>query len=316
MTRGRRQLHRRRRGYVLLVALGLLVLSATLLVSIGRAAVDHALRARRAEAELQRRWSVVSARVAVLAGADETLTRLEQEFHRPLPVYRTTVRLGDETLELVLSDEQAKANVNALIASAAGKSGAETRVREAVAGSGLTNAVLMRPSMLPTDRPGGLPRSVDGFGQIFDRVGPQQLAGLGEAAPVNVLTCWGDGAINVMRASRGSLALAAGGQINEVAIGRLIKARDAAYAPPEQARMSLSPQRTDQPVSRSGDAVTSLLSRARIDAAARGRVAMTSRSTCHSLWVIATSPSGRRTHSLFVLDASIAGERQVRSFAW
>jgi hypothetical protein len=306
---------------VLLVALGLLVLSATLLVSIGRAAVDHALRARRAEAELQRRWSVVSARVAVLAGADETLTRLEQEVHRPLPVYRTTVRLGDETLELILSDEQAKANVNALIGSA-GRGDAETRLREAIAGSGLTNAVMLRPGMAPPpDRSGGLARFVDGFGQMFDRVAPQQLTGVGERSPANVLTCWGDGAINVVRASRPSLALAAGGQINEVAIGRLMKARDAAYAPPEQARMSLAPRRANdegdgQPVSRSGDAVSSLLSRARIDGAVRGRVAMTGRSTCHSLWVIATSPTGRRQYSLFVLDESVGGERQVRSFAW
>ena len=317
MTRTPTSAHRhcRRRGYVLVVTLGLLVLAATLLVSIGRAAVDHALRARRAEADLQQRWGVVSARIAILPGADDTLARLEQDLHRPIPVYRTTVRLGDTDVALILSDEQAKANINALIATA-GKGPAETRIRDAVSGSGLTNAVLIRPASLPpAARVDALPRWVDGFGQVFDAAGPEQLTQVSEACPAEVVTCWGDGALNVMRASRASLALSGGSALNGVTVNRLLKERDAAFAPLDQARNSLMPRTTDATPRRFGDAVSALLDRARVEPNARGRLALTSRSACHSLWVI-TGRGDARRYTLFVSDQSNPADRQIRAFAW
>lgn len=305
-----RRLHRRR-GYVLVVTLGLLVLSATLLVSIGRAAVDHALRAKQAQAELQQRWGVISARRAIVTNAELTLSRLEQDLHRPLPVYRTSIRLGDIQFDLALSDEQAKANVNALLADA-GEGNAETRVRAALSGSGLTNAVQFHLDPSIGDRSDGGPHALSGFGQIFDRVPPAQLL----AEPAELLTCWGDGAINIMRASRESIALLAGGKMNELEIGRLIKQRDAAFAPLNVARKNLMPHANDQPsISNTSDPVVRLLARARIDPKVRRNVALISRSTCHSLWVVAKTPQSSR-YFLFVVDESIRGNGQIQSFAW
>jgi hypothetical protein len=306
---------KRRRGYVLVVTLGLLVLSATLLASISRAAMEHTLQARRAQDDLQRRWSLVSARIAILSDADDTLRRLEQVLHRPLPVYRTAIHVGGQSFELILSDEQAKTNVNAMIASS-DKSTAETRLRNALSGSGLTNTVFLRPRAFKPNSNDHLPSFIDGFGQVFNGVEPQRLVQEGELLPVGLLTCWGDGSLNIMRASRESVALTAGPSLTELAIGRLIKVRDAAFAPVEQARVDLAPRMNEpKAVPRSADALTGLLARARIDPAVRAKVPFTTRSSCHSLWVIYRDAGGKR-YALFVADETTAGQRQIRAFAW
>jgi hypothetical protein len=65
------------RGYVLVMVLGLLVLSTTLLVGVSRLAVRAAVGARQAEDDLQRRWGVASSRKAVLPHAEAILSGLE-----------------------------------------------------------------------------------------------------------------------------------------------------------------------------------------------------------------------------------------------
>lgn len=306
---------RRRRGYILVVTLGLLVLAATLLVSIGRAAVDHALAARRQEAELQQRWAVISARMAILTNADETLARLEQDLHRPLPEYRASIQLNGQRLDLMLSDEQAKANVNALIFSA-GKGSAETRIRNALLGSGLTNAVRLRPAEPPLISANNNPLWIGGFGQILDNVAPAQLIDTPGTSPAATLTCWGSGAMNLMRASRASLQLFAGPAMNDLTIARLIKERDAAFAPLDVARSNFKPRAGDEkPIAKSSDAVTSLLNRAKVDPRVRNQVGFVSGSQCHSLWVI-SHDNERTRHYLFVSDQSDDFSRQIRAFEW
>ena len=104
-----------RRGYVLVMTLGLLMLAATLLVTIGRASTARVLAARIEQRELQRRWAVVSCRNAVLPFAGDILARQEALQNRPVPGYRATITLGDQRYALLVSDEQAKANVNLLL---------------------------------------------------------------------------------------------------------------------------------------------------------------------------------------------------------
>src|SRR5437763_1563779 len=128
-TRPSRFTSQRRRGYVLVVTLGLLVLAASLMVGVSRAAFRRVVEARLAQDELQRRWGVSSCRAAVLPYAEQILITQESQRRRAVPIYRTRVELGSQTFELVLSDEQAKANVNALLGEA-GASRAENRIRE------------------------------------------------------------------------------------------------------------------------------------------------------------------------------------------
>src|SRR3982750_969566 len=110
--------HERRGGYVLILTLALLVLAATLMVAVARAAGDHAMLARQEQAGLQRRWGAVSCRAALLPSADQILVRAELQAHRPVPIHRARLQLGAQTFDVAIGDEQAKTNVNALIQAA------------------------------------------------------------------------------------------------------------------------------------------------------------------------------------------------------
>src|SRR5207253_3012875 len=62
---------------------------------------------------------------------------------------------------------------------------------------------------VPTTIP-ALQRFITGYGQLFDAVPPQKLLAAfpGQPSAVDLITCWGDGRINIRRASERSLSLA------------------------------------------------------------------------------------------------------------
>ena len=117
-----------RHGYVLVTTLVLLMLAATLLVGIGRASVRQAVRARVAQDELQRRWGTASCREAVLPYAEGLLRAEEGRRRGPVPSLRRRVTLGGQAFDLVVADEQAKANVNVLLVEF-GREAAEDAIR-------------------------------------------------------------------------------------------------------------------------------------------------------------------------------------------
>ena len=312
-------MRRHPRGYVLIVTLGLLVLAATLLVGIGRASVAHALAARTEQVELQRRWGVVSCRNAVLANANDILAIQERLRNRPIPVLRETVVLGGQRYTLIVSDEQAKANVNALL-ERSDKSGAEGRTREAVSGSGLGNSIMLRPEPLPlhegqaTSRPSeyaGPPPWVTSFGQVFNNLSPERLIAGSGAKPAEQLTCWGNGAINVMRVSEAALKLAATPAMTNIEAGRLIDARNAAFETRTRPRLMTGASAPAPGL----DAASTLLTQAHVDPKVRRTVGFTAKSTCFSLWVV-TQDARRTWYRLYVIDDYDTKQARVESFAW
>src|SRR5438132_8318783 len=104
-----------RRGYILLTTLALLVLSSTLLVTLARSAIERSSQARQSHDDLQRRSGQISCQRALLPHAESILDSQEKLHQRTCPTYRATIQLGPQLFDLVLSDEQAKANVNALL---------------------------------------------------------------------------------------------------------------------------------------------------------------------------------------------------------
>jgi hypothetical protein len=285
----------RRRGYVLIVTLGLLVLAATLMVSVGRASLRRAAAAREAVDDLQRRWGATSCRLAVTPAIESVLVDQERASHRPAATYRTQLRLGEQTFDLVLADEQAKANVNVLL-DEGDRAGAETRIREAMSGTGIGGLVRLRPdptvvstvranrdrsaSTAPATQP-LLPRRVSGFGQIFDDVPSGQLIGASQW-----VTCWGNGLVNARRAPEAALKLAT--PLSGVEIAALLRAREAATP-------------------------GGLLKAANIKP--RGELHLTESSACHSLWIIIRS-NRRDWHSFTVLDETDESSPGIVSFVW
>jgi len=306
---------KQRRGYVLLMTLALLVLSTTLLVAVGRSVAQHALQARLEQNQLQQRWGTISCRSAILQNAEQILVSREQEEKRAVPEYRTTIQLGDDSFTLIVADEQAKANVNGMI-DQFGIQGAEDRVRQAITGSGLVNAVRLRTSLIdtstPTTQPAGPPQLILGPGQIFDSISPDRLiaARSGVIPPMQTITCWGNAGLNVMRADQASMRLALTPMLTQIEISRLIGARDAVLKIPITSHLGNT---ADAPANT--DAIGALLSQAHIDAAKRNKIALTSRSACHSLWII-TADSRRQWYSLTVSDESNSTRPVASSIVW
>ena len=91
-----------------------LAVCGAILASAGRRNADVALRAGRERRELQLRWGALSCRAAVLPMAEEILQEQLDPERIGSPDVRHTVALGDMKFHLVIADEQAKANINAL----------------------------------------------------------------------------------------------------------------------------------------------------------------------------------------------------------
>jgi hypothetical protein len=291
-----------RRGYVLVLTLAVLVLVAGALASTGRIAVRRAAAAREARRELQRRVGVASIRRAVLPWAEQILAEQEARRNAPMPQHRAAVRLGGFTFDLIISDEQAKANVNSLLESAA-PDVVENRLREALSGTGLLGAVALRPVPL------GDRLVVSGMGQVFDLMDPQKLLDPrgGKGAVTELLTCWGSGAINVRRASEASLRLSRCPPWTQLDVSRLMQARRDLFGTGGPDRTPLAGRESSAQQPSSLDVLARLLRTAKIRT---GPAGVTAGSTCHSLWIIVRD--GRRQwYHLAVHDAV-----NYHSFSW
>ena len=317
MNRRRRTFSTARRGYVLLVTLALLVLSSTLLVAIGRASAHHALAAQLEQNELQRRWGTISCRDATLPYAEQILVGTEQQEMRAVPEVRSTVQLGQDHFTLVIADEQAKANVN-LVIDQAGEQAAEDRIRQALSGGGLVNDFRLRPAILfdnsiaPATQP-AVAELIKGPGQMFNSVSPDQLinARPGITAPMQMLTCWGNGSLNILRVNRDAmLRCALGHSLSELEISRLIAVQVDIMKPPNTSHVSTAAKPAPNT-----DAIGSLLARAQIDPGKRNRLSLAVRSSCHSVWIIEQDPK-RQWNSLWISDASNANRVVSPSIVW
>lgn len=304
---------KRRRGYVLLVTLGLLVMASTLLVAVGRVAVRHSTDARLAVQASQRRWAFESARTAVLPYAAQALATAEENERRPAPRVRADVRLGDLAVTLVIADEQAKANVNELLRREPLET-AENRIRVALDGTLSRAHVRLRPApayltqATPEIPPAMHLPPVSGFGQILDDLSPGMLRPSTGDGPTDRLTVWGDGGLNLLRADRSAMRAVLMPTFTALQVERIVAAREAAFNP----RRESSPLK---PMPQTGDAVAMLLERAGAAEAPRAKLALTARSTCHSLTV--RLRDGRREwYDTHVLDE--ADPRRPRRYggAW
>lgn len=314
-----------RRGYVLVVTLGLLVLSITLLVAVGRMAVGRALLAREAGEDFQRRWAAASCRSAVLPYAEQVLVRVESRQRRAVPVYRINVQLGRQRVGLVISDEQAKANVNSLLEwERLDRTAVESRLRGSFSGAGLAGQIRLRPVGLASDKsgrraaattqPAGVPQWVGGLGQVFDGLPPARLLA-GAAPPAERITCWGPGGVNLARASEPTLLLAAP-SLSQLDVGRLMDVRKAHFSrQPTAHEISSTPLSQTSRPPRESDPVSALLAEARVTLKDRAKVALTVGSTCHSLWII-TGDDRRAWYELDVSDETDPAHPRTEAFVW
>jgi hypothetical protein len=302
-------------GFALLVALVLVVLAGVALAALARRSAAEALEARTAREELQRRWAVTSLRAALLGRVEELLDQAERGegpdtrpaetyLNRPMPHLGIPCRLAGADYELVLTDEQAKLNLNRLLAEA-GRAETAAAARLATASAGAADQTAAGqlsirpfvPSSLGPLVPASLRSSplaaVGGYGQVFAGAAPERLVGR-EGAPglAEAVTCWGDGRVNLRRAPEAVVRQACDKALGRDVVTLLLAARRRdPYRPLEAILAELD----------------------EVDEAQRAGVKdrLTDRSTCHGLWVIARGPQ----RSWYTFAVSADGERP-REFQW
>ena len=207
----RRMNHRSSRpGFALLMVLVLVLLAGTLLAGVAWRSMVGALEAQESAEELQRRWAVTSCRATLLGRVEKVLDEAERGegndgndgehpayANRPVPELRVTCQLAGTDYELVMTDEQAKLNVNRLL----GQSKPE-RVRSSLvrlmpqlgSGDGDAKVTLRAIDMRRVASHNPAQLEVGGYGQVFENATPGQLVG---DRPMDglasTITCWGPG---------------------------------------------------------------------------------------------------------------------------
>jgi hypothetical protein len=120
-----------------------------------------------------------------------------------------------------------------------------------------------------------------------------------------------------MRASEGTLKLAAGSYMSNLEIGRLIIARDARLGPksPSAGDMALSSPLSPTQSAAGTDPVGRLLAEAKVTVKHRATLPLVAGSSCHSVWIVIGD--GRRNwYTLFVADESNPQKTRIESFVW
>jgi len=296
--RSSRRRRARRDGYVLLMTLALLVIAALSQTGLARRSLLAALEANQARADLQRRWAATSCRQLLLEQAEEILIGLEDAQHSRRPKWpapkesRAQFTLGGFAIELVLADEDAKANLNALYARKPGQ------VR-------LMLMELVRSSLVPELRPDTSPeaklrrRWFSSWGQVFNIASVLSTPGgwqrLSEIAAE--VTCWGQGKPNIRRASDRIVETAAATVVSRDVARKLLEAR----------------RRTE------GDLLLADLLAGldlkRIDQV-KLRGVLGDRSSCHSLRM-ALGDGRRQWYYLWIAgDRAASSPAGVQSFSW
>ena len=112
--------HAKPSGFALLLTLFLVVIVGIALAGLARWSMLGAAETKDATEELQRRWAIASCQATFLPRAPILFERAERsgstrKQNVALRELRISCRLADQDYDLVLTDEQAKLNVNHLL---------------------------------------------------------------------------------------------------------------------------------------------------------------------------------------------------------
>jgi hypothetical protein len=212
-----------RSGYVLVLTLGLLALSAISLASLARYSLSLAAATSAEAQELQRRWGLISARHFFAEQAASILDSQvpPHEFNTPpwpKPASVTTeFQLGHHTFSVVVADEGAKVNLNTLFERRSDR--IAPLIRRLQRGKGEF------PVRLLPQESGGRPFC--SWGQVFD-LAPASGACRPAAelvAATTDITCWGSRRLNVRRATDAALREVAALALPFNEVGKLVESR-------------------------------------------------------------------------------------------
>ncbi len=273
-------------GFVLLMALAILAIAGTILATTSRRCCGRSLDASAAQRALQVRWGTLSLQATCLAASEDLLTRDSVKFERPVVWAGRQIDLNGMRFHAVVSDEQAKANVNAIAHSRGDRSVASAL---SALQSGLPGALHVVPRPQEEAVEPGSPGKLDtelpilfgSYEQLFDVSHPSQLFAQRSFRPAAIkrVTCWGSGQVNFRRADPTVLREALLGALDDSDVGKILDFR------------------REQPDGTLGELMKHLdLKSAK---ALKASDLLTDTSACHSVWIVAEG-STRKWYRLYV----------------
>jgi len=238
----------------------------------------RALEAGVRERTLQRRWAIRSLEAVCLPRAEAILTEAGPEEGPPPASVRQTLDIGGTTFDLVVADEQAKANVNQVTAIRR-TDGVRTCANTLSEGRWVLQ-VVPRPVEVKTGEI-RTPRIVyASLEQVFRGTAPEDLLGaVDRPGPAERLTCWGNGKVNFRRSPVAVLRVILEGVLTEYQLHRLVTLRD--EQPDAGLREILAAMELDDEVRREAEKC------------------LAETSACHSLWIVVRGRT-RQWHRLSV----------------
>lgn len=284
----------RQHGFILLLVLMVLAIAGTILAASARRSCSLALRSSQEQEALQVRWGNISCRDSVLLVAENILQQQCKQVG-PTSFAVREVDLGGLHFRLVLGDEQAKANVNALV-QARGQDSLPATLAKLQENQHVALAVDLRPS-LPDANDLNRAQAYWNLEQVFLVRHPRDLLSPGlEAEGVSSkVTCWGGRQVNILRASPEVMRESLAGVLDESAVHTIVQERQNS---PDASMLSLA-----KLLKLPGDKLVNFK-----------RYACDS-SNCHSLWVLAQGTS-RSWYYFAVLGAADENSGTDIHFAW
>ncbi|MEM1068733.1 MAG: hypothetical protein AAGI63_07545 [Planctomycetota bacterium] len=232
---------RARSGYVLLTVIAVCVLMVTLLSVLANRSLSRGLEAADAQRSLQQRWGAQTLERALMAQAPKLfeeraeLAQARNPSQPPEPYYRAAITLGGVTFDVLLGDEDAKVDLNALYHYAG--QAQTNRCLGDLLDFGSNRCVRLRPAIEPRmDSRSSLtsdeeleaemdpPKAFRSWGEVFELPMLTSTYGSTAALPnaTTGMTCWGSGQLNFQRASDQAILAVAGAVIQDGAARDLL----------------------------------------------------------------------------------------------
>ncbi len=268
-----------------------------MLASTARRCCRESLQTASDLRQLQVRWGTISCRNAILPKAEQLLNERAAELEAPVSKTEKVISLGNMKFRLVISDEQAKANIN-MISSMKGKDGLQKSLQQLQADQ--NPPLLLKLPINDSNASGGNKAKIayTCFDQIFVDAHPSDFLKLNDHQQVltDRITCWSDGRVNFRRADPLVLREMLRGFLTESQVTEL------------QQRCLDTPDITLY------EAVKQL-DLGRTKAMAAGSI-LTDTSNSHSLWIIVEGKT-RNWYSFSVSNGSRHfASTKTRSFTW
>ncbi|MFN3193453.1 MAG: hypothetical protein ACE361_23275 [Aureliella sp.] len=200
-----------RSGYVLLLVIVLLIVAASLMVRFANETMTIHLVSVESAERLQAKWGRLSCERVILPNADSVFERLnEPDLDEPIWQVRQTTVLGNQRIELVLTDESAKAGLRNLSRRGAksGEGGFALATMQRLVPPSLASALNLQfgltkpidPPSVNSDDASAQGNSL-GIGSLVNMREIRRLGGERRLVEfLEKMTVWWDGPINVKRA--------------------------------------------------------------------------------------------------------------------